>query len=66
MLLYSIYIKARKPKLYKVLLEKSKQYREYVQRGFAYYNVSSILIRNLDKLIRKDKRLSIERELTLS
>jgi hypothetical protein len=26
----SIYVKARKPKLYKVLLEKLKQYREYV------------------------------------
>ncbi len=30
MLLYSAYVKARKPKLYKVLLEKSKQYRECV------------------------------------
>ncbi len=30
MLLYSAYIKARKPKLYKMLLEKSKQYREYI------------------------------------
>jgi SOS response regulatory protein OraA/RecX len=66
MLLYSTYVKARKPKLYKVLLEKSKQYRECVQRGFAYYNVSSILARNLDKLIREDERLTIERELALS
>ncbi len=49
-----------------MLLEKSKQYREYIQRGFAYYNISSILTRNLDKLIREDKRLTIERELTLS
>ncbi len=66
MLLYSTYIKARKPKLYKVLLEKSKQYREYIQRGFAYYNMFSILAKNLDKLIREDKRLIIERELALS
>ncbi len=66
MLLYSAYVKARKPKLYKVLLEKLKQYREYIQRGFAYYNMSSILTRNLDKLIREDKRLIIERELALS
>jgi hypothetical protein len=29
-LLYSVYIKAKKPELYKVLLEKSKQYREYI------------------------------------
>jgi hypothetical protein len=30
MLPYSAYVKARKPKLYKVLLEKLKQYRECV------------------------------------
>jgi hypothetical protein len=30
MLLCSVYVKARKPELYKVLLEKSKQYREYM------------------------------------
>jgi hypothetical protein len=30
MLLYSAYVKARKPELYKVLLKKSKQYREYI------------------------------------
>ncbi len=66
MLLYSVYIRARKPKLYKVLLEKSKRYREYIQRGFAHYNVSSIPTKNLDKLIRKEERLTIERELALS
>ncbi len=66
MLLYLAYIKARKPKLYKVLQEKSKQYREYIQRGFAYYNVFSILTKNLDKLIREEERLTIERELALS
>jgi hypothetical protein len=66
MLLCSTYIKARKPELYKVLPEKSKQYRECIQRGFAYYNMSSIPARNLDKLIRKDERLTIERELALS
>jgi hypothetical protein len=49
-----------------VLPEKSKQYREYIQRGFTYYDVSSIPARNLDKLIRKDERLTIERELALS
>jgi hypothetical protein len=66
MLPCSAYIKARKPKLYKVLPEKSKQYRECIQRGFTYYNVSSIPTKNLDKLIREDKRLTIERELALS
>jgi hypothetical protein len=66
MLLYSAYIKARKPKLYKVLPEKLKQCRECVQRGFAYYDVSSVSAKNLDKLIRKDERLTIERELALS
>jgi hypothetical protein len=66
MLLCSACVKARKPELYKVLLEKSKQYRECIQRGFACYNVSSVLTRNLDKLIREDKRLTIERELALS
>jgi hypothetical protein len=30
MLPCSVYIKARKPELYKVLLKKLKQYREYV------------------------------------
>jgi hypothetical protein len=29
-LLYSIYVKARKPELYKVLLKKSKRYRECI------------------------------------
>jgi hypothetical protein len=66
MLLYSAYVKAEKPKLCKVLLEKLKQYKEYIQRGFAYYNVSSVPAKNLDKLIREDKRLTIKRELTLS
>jgi hypothetical protein len=59
-------VKAGKPELCKVLLEKSKRYRECVQRGFAYYDVSSVPARNLDKLIREDKRLIIERELALS
>ncbi len=62
MLPCSVYVKARKPELYKMLLKKSKQYREYIRRGFAYYDVSSVLARNLDKLIRKDKKLTIERE----
>ncbi len=66
MLLCSAYVKARKPELCKVLQEKSKQYRECVQRGFARYDVSSIPARNLDKLIREDKKLTIERELALS
>jgi hypothetical protein len=66
MLLCSAYVKARKPELYKVLPEKLKRYREYVQRGFAYYDVSSIPTRNLDKLIREDERLTTERELALS
>ncbi len=34
--------------------------------GFACYDVSSILTKNLDKLIREDERLTIERELALS
>ncbi len=66
MLLYSVYIKAGKPELCRVLLEKSKQYRECIQRGFTYYNMSSIPTRNLNKLIREDKRLTIKRELALS
>jgi SOS response regulatory protein OraA/RecX len=66
MLPCSAYVKARKPKLYKVLPEKSKQCREYIQRGFTYYDMSSVLTRNLDKLIKEDKRLTTERELTLS
>jgi hypothetical protein len=66
MLPCSTYVKARKPELYKVLPEKLKRCREYVQRGFTYYNMSSIPAKNLDKLIRKDKRLNTERELALS
>ncbi len=66
MLPCSAYVKARKPELYKVLLEKSKQCREYIQRGFARYNVSSVPTKNLDKLIREDERLTTERELALS
>ncbi len=66
MLLCSAYVKARKPKLCKVLQEKSKRCREYIQRGFACYDVSSVPAKNLDKLIREDERLTIERELALS
>jgi hypothetical protein len=66
MLPCSVYVKARKPKLCKVLPEKSKRCSEYVRRGFAYYNVSSVPAKNLDKLIREDERLTIERELALS
>ena len=66
MLPYSAYIKAGKPELYKVLLEKSKRYREYIRRGFARCDVSGVLAGNLDKLIKEDKRLTIERELALS
>ncbi len=66
MLLCSAYVKARKPELYKVFQEKSKRCRECVQRGFARCNVSSVLTRNLDKLIREDERLTTERELALS
>ena len=63
MLPCSAYVKARKPELCKVLLEKSKQYREYIRRGFARCNVSGIPAGNLDKLIREDKRLNVERKL---
>ncbi len=49
-----------------MLLEKLKQYKEYIRRGFTYYDVSGVLTRNLDKLIREDKRLTTERELALS
>ncbi len=66
MLLCSTYVKAGKPELYKVLQEKSKRCRECVRRGFARYNVSSVPAKNLDKLIREDERLTIERELALS
>ena len=66
MLPYSAYIKARKPKFYKILLEKSKQYREYIRRGFTHCDVSGVPARNLDKLIKEDERLNVERELALS
>ncbi len=66
MLSYSACVKARKPELCKVLQEKSKRYRECVQRGFARYDVSNIPAKNLDKLIREDERLTAERELALS
>ncbi len=66
MLLCLAYVKARKPELCKVLQEKLKRCRECIQRGFARCNVSSVPTRNLDKLIREDKRLTIERELALS
>ncbi len=59
-------VKASKPDLCKVLLNKSKQCRECVRRGFACYDVSSMSTKSLDKLIREDKRLSAERELALS
>ncbi len=65
-LLYSAYIKARKPELCKVFTKKSKQYSEYVRRGFARCDVSSILTGNLDKLIRKKKQLTTKRELALT
>ncbi len=66
MLPCSACVKARKPKLCKVLLEKLKRCRECVRRGFARCDVSSVLARNLDKLIREDERLNTERELALS
>jgi len=59
-------IKASKPDFCKVLLDKSKRYKECVQRSFAYYDVSRVSARSLDKLIRENKRLSAERELALS
>ena len=59
-------IKARKPELYKVLLEKSKQYGEYIRRGFARCDISGVPAGNLDKLIRENERLTAERELALS
>ena len=65
MLPYSACIKAGKPKLYKVLFKKSRQYKEYIRRGFARYNILGIPVGNLDKLIREDKRLNIERKLAL-
>ncbi len=66
MLPCSVYVKAGKPELCKVLPEKSKRCRECIRRGFAHCNVSSIPARNLDKLIREDERLTTERELALS
>ncbi len=65
-LLYSACVKASKPDLYKVFLDKSKQCGECVRRGFAYYDVSSMSAKSLDKLIKKDKRLPAEQELALS
>jgi len=66
MLLCSAYTKARKPELCKVFVEKSKQCSEYVRRGFARCNVSSIPAGSLDKLIRKEEQLTAKRELALA
>ncbi len=66
MLLCSAYIKARKPELCKVFAKKSKQCSEYVRRGFACCDVSSIPAGSLDKLIREEERLTAKRELALA
>jgi len=66
MLLCSAYTKARKPELCKVFAKKSKQCGEYVRRGFAYYNVSSVPAGSLDKLIREEEQLTTKRELALT
>ncbi len=66
MLLCSAYIKARKPELCKVFAKKSKQCSEYVRRGFACCDVSSIPAGSLDKLIREEERLTTKRELALA
>ncbi len=65
-LLCSAYTKASKPELCRVFVKKSKQYGEYVRRGFAYCDVSNILTRNLDKLIREEEQLTTKRELALT
>jgi len=65
-LLCTVCVKASKPDLCKVLLNKSKRCRECVRRGFARCDVSRMSARSLDKLIREDKRLSAKQELALS
>jgi hypothetical protein len=62
MLPCSAYIKAGKPELCKVLLEKSKRCRECVRKGFARYDVSSIPARSLAVLIKEEEKLKLERE----
>ncbi len=53
----SAYVKSSKSKSYKVLVNKSKRYREYVRRGLPRYNVSRVPAGNLSRLIKEDERL---------
>jgi hypothetical protein len=47
---------------YVVLDLKSHRCRECVRRGFSYYDVSSILVRSLNTLIKEEEKLKLERE----
>ncbi len=53
----SAYVKSSKSKLYKVLANKSKRYREYVRRSLPRCDVSRVPAGNLSRLIKEDKRL---------
>ncbi len=52
--------------MYKVLVDKSKRYREYVCRSLPYYDVSRVPTSNLSCLIKEDKRLLTKREAVLA
>ncbi len=45
-----------------ILDSKSRRYREYVRRGFARCDVSSVSTRSLAILIKKEEKLKLERE----
>ncbi len=45
-----------------ILDSKSRRCREYVRRGFARYNMSSIPTRSLAMLIKEEEKLKLERE----
>ncbi len=45
-----------------VLDSKSRRCRECVRRGFARYDVSSVLARSLATLIKKEEKLKLEQE----
>ncbi len=57
---YNTYKKLKKTCV--ILDSKSYQYKEYVRRGFARYNISSILIKSLAILIKEEEKLKLERE----
>jgi hypothetical protein len=60
MLSYSFYKKLKKTCV--ILNSKSRRYKEYIRRGFAYYDMSSVLAKSLTMLIKEKEKLKLERE----